>query len=83
MGDIPSYTIPNVRVVDCREYFTERHQSGQGKDAIFTKVSLGWFVQLEGSCEALYLGRERPEIVSGDRVTVKLIKEANDPVRTI
>jgi hypothetical protein len=75
MVDTSTYTIPNVRVIDCREYFTERHQSGQGPSAVFVKVSLGWFVQLEGSHEALYLGRERPEIVSGDRVTVKLIKE--------
>ncbi len=70
------YTIPNVRVVEVREYFTERHRAGFGKDATFVKVSLGWFIQIEGSHEALYLGREKPLIETGDRVSITIRKEA-------
>lgn len=72
-----SYTIPNVRVVGCQEHFTDVYKAGWGKDAVFSKVSLGWFLLLEGSHEALYLGRDQPALASGDCVSITIQKEPN------
>ena len=33
---------------------------------------LGWFVFLEGSWEGLHVGQERPDLLEGQRVKVKI-----------
>lgn len=71
----PSFTIHNVRVESVIEHFTDRYQSGSGPTYKAVKVSLGWFILLEGSHEALYLGREKPDFAAGDRVSITIRKE--------
>ncbi len=57
------------------ERFRSRYISGVGNTATFNKVSLGWFIHLRGSYEALYIGNERPELLQGDKVTISIIKD--------
>lgn len=38
------------------------------------RVSLGWFILLEGSYEKLGVGAEKPVMAKGDRVTITLEK---------
>jgi hypothetical protein len=67
--------IPHVRVESVTHHTYKKHTSGKGNEAVFTEVALGWFILLEGSHEALYVGRERPDLCSGDRVSITFVKE--------
>lgn len=67
------YTIP-TRAVDVFEKTDRVYASGLGDKANFVEVSRGWFVLLEGSWEALYLGPEKPGLVAGDKVKITLEK---------
>ena len=75
-----SVTCPLTRYVINSEVNTvEEHKvpcyiSGIGPDAIFTEKSLGWFVYLKGSHEALHLGPERPTLAKGDKVKITVEK---------
>ena len=46
---------------------------GLGRDAEFDDDSLGWWVVFQ-SCASMYLGREKPGLVAGDRVRVTVEK---------
>lgn len=54
------------------------HVSGWGNDAVMKSNSLGWYVQFEGSQEAIFFGDEKPEIEVGDefRITFERMKNA-------
>ena len=50
---------------------------GTGPDAKFEKESLGWFVHIRGSREALYIGEVQPDPIdlnAGDRVRIVIEK---------
>lgn len=47
---------------------------GIGKEAEFEDESKGWFLHLEGSWEAIYVGVTRPDIEKGDTVLISISK---------
>lgn len=78
MSELPIHYITFSHVLDIRERHNEVWQSGVGKDAKFKSQSLGYFVLLEGSYEAIHLGAEPPELKIGDRVKITIEKEASN-----
>lgn len=50
------------------------HVTGTGQSTVFREVSRGWFVQFAGSYEALFFGRERPELEEGDSMKISFEK---------
>jgi len=52
---------------------------GFGKDAIFEEVSLGWFVCLTGSHEAMFAGTKKPPIEPGDFAGVRITFTGKSP----
>lgn len=62
-------------VLDIRERKREIWISGVKDEAKFRTESLGYFVLLEGSHEAICLGTEPPELKVGDRVKITIEKE--------
>lgn len=65
-----TWTIPNIKVLKVEERKTSLWVGGVGSDAVFKEKSLGWFVQLEGSYESLYLGQEKPDLQINDTVDI-------------
>lgn len=63
-----------TKVCEVEEEFQPCYISGIGKDAIFENRSKGWFVYLEGSYEALLVGKEKPDLQKGDRIKITLEK---------
>lgn len=57
------------RVFEHRE---KKHISGSGDNAMFETVSKGWYMAMEDSYEALYLGEEKPNWNPGDKVKITL-----------
>lgn len=64
------YTKVN-RVEEC---FRQEHVGGVGKDAHFERVSLGWFLFLEGSYEGLQMGKTKPDFAWNDKVKITFEK---------
>ena len=58
--------IRRVPVKLVEERFKSMWVSGTGERAKFTKQSQGWYMLLQGSWEALYVGMEKPDVVRGD-----------------
>lgn len=63
------------KVVGVRELKSKQYLSGVGAAATFAEHSLGWYLYLEGSYEAIHMGAERPEFEPGDRVKISFEKE--------
>lgn len=59
-----------TKVKQIYEQKDKRHISGFGSDAVFEDISRGWFALLEGSWEALHLGKDKPELKPGDKIKV-------------
>lgn len=74
-----SLVIQHIRVVDVYERIKSVYVTGVGKDAIFDCKSLGWWVRLLGSREAIYAGDSKPSLEAGDLVTVRITKECDSP----
>lgn len=70
---VTTYTI-HSRVVNTFEKKTPQYRGGIGSEAAFVDVSRGWFVHLEGSWEALYLGQDKPDLAAGDEVVIQIRK---------
>lgn len=68
------YVIP-TKIVDVEEHFVPTYISGIGADALFENRSKGWFIYLEGSYEAIHVGKDKPELVKGDRVKITIERE--------
>lgn len=68
-----NYTI-RTKVSRVWEHFQDQYLRGVGKDAVFTKVFMGWYVAFEGSYEALFFGKEQPDLKVGDKVEIKFEK---------
>ena len=64
-------------VEDVAERFRSEYVSGKYPDAIFRSVSMGWFLHLEGSYEALGLGPDKPDFQVGDKVEI-IIQKTDD-----
>lgn len=67
--------VRGTRVMKCAEEFQERHSKGHGDLAVFTRHSIGWYVLLEGSHEALFVGYGDPGLREGDLVRITIEKE--------
>lgn len=63
-----------TEVVAIKEHFVDKYVSGVGDDAIFEQVSLGWFMYLKGSHEAIHIGSDGSWAVPGDRVKITFEK---------
>lgn len=50
-------------------------EPGMPDETELTRVSLGWFIQIEGMLFAIGLGSERPDFKEGDLVTIAIKKE--------
>jgi hypothetical protein len=54
------------------ERFREKWLSGHGDTSKFEKISIGWFIHLEGSWESLFIGYEKPDLNVGDNVIITI-----------
>lgn len=68
-----AYTI-KTKVQHIEERFKDVYVSGVGKDAIFSKSCMGWFIGFEGSHELLHMGYDRPQLWIGDTVEITIRK---------
>lgn len=60
-----------VRVFDKHE---RKYVSGTGYEALFENVFVGWYMALEGSHEALFMGMIKPTWKPGDKIKITLEK---------
>lgn len=65
-----------TKAISVTERFVRQHISGVGDQAKFQDTSLGWYLLMEGSYEALYLGNEKPPFVSGDPIRITIEKSS-------
>lgn len=70
-----SIVIHDVLVVDVKERLKYHWISGKGAEALFRSESLGWYITLIGSREALYIGDTKPNIAADDLVTIRIEKQ--------
>ena len=49
------------------------------KDGVAIEETLGWFVHIQGSFEALFLSLEEPNLKSGDEIRITLEKANAKP----
>lgn len=80
----PKVKIPAVyafyaQVETIQERFKHLYKSGFGETTQYEKASLGWFMSLKGSHEALRISTDKPPINAGDlvKVTIKVIPNAD------
>lgn len=66
--------IIHSEVVNIEEQKVPCYVSGIGAGATFIEKSLGWFVYLKGSHEALHLGMDKPTLAKGDKVKITVEK---------
>jgi hypothetical protein len=57
-------------VISVFERLDSVHVDGIGEAATFRESSRGWFVLFDGSHEALFLGKEKPNIANGDLMRI-------------
>jgi hypothetical protein len=62
------------RIIKIEEKFRMDWMSGYGKEALFTRTSLGWFIQLEGSGESVFISQGKPGWIEGDYIKVTFEK---------
>ena len=62
----------SAKVVKVEQRFKRNYVNGVGKEAQFTEETLGWFVALAGSHEALRCGDTKPNISKGDIALVRI-----------
>ena len=73
-----------MNIFNIEEKFTRVYESGQSipagvkrlpnlpKDAKFKDISVGWYVQLEGSNESFFISEKEPDLKVGDKVKITL-----------
>lgn len=64
----------SAKVRGVEEKFVERYIGGIGDDALFATISQGWYINLIGSWEMLYVGNDKPNLKINDDVTVTIEK---------
>lgn len=62
------------KVRNLEEAFERRWDGGTGPNAIFRNHSLGWYLYLEGSYEAIYVGDTKPPFNVGDKIKISFEK---------
>lgn len=67
------FAIPTT-VTAIEERKERRYLSGFGEDTKFTEVSLGWFLFLAGSYEAIHVGMGKPDLRVGDKMKITIEK---------
>ena len=73
MTDKIKYVVKTT-VIGVNEQYRKVWQSGIGNETVFREHSLGWFLHLEGSNEAICLGTERPIFKVGDEIKITIEK---------
>lgn len=68
------WTIPNIKVIKVFEHKVQSWVGGTGPEAVFKEKSLGFFAQIEGSYESLFLGKELPDLQSSDLVDLTITR---------
>ena len=67
--------IINARIFAVSEKFREvNHRKDENGKHAFDHVSKGWFIQFEGSNEALRFGDTKPDWIEGDEVKITFEK---------
>jgi hypothetical protein len=62
-----------TKVIKLEERTRQIWVSGFGENAVFRSINLGWFMHLDGSREALYVGEFKPlDLGVGDEVLVSI-----------
>lgn len=56
------------------EHKQQDYVSGVGDSATFKERSLGWFLFLQGSHEAIHVGMEKPDLRVGDKMKITIEK---------
>lgn len=56
------------------EHKERNYVTGFGENAVFMEVSQGWFLALDDSYEAVFVGKERPKLDVGDKIRVTFEK---------
>lgn len=69
------YIVHDVLVERVYEHKHQKWIGGVGKEATFEYVSMGWFVLLTGSHEALHVGHSEPNLKPGDLVRITIERE--------
>ena len=64
-----NYTIL-AKVASVHEEFGSKYIGGAGKDCVFERYSIGWYVTFSGSHEALFFGHTKPDFNPGDNVKI-------------
>lgn len=72
-GTSTKYVI-DTRVVGVHNKTAKIWVSGFGDAAIFEDRNCGWFLHLEGSHEAIFMGIEKPELKEGDKIKITIEK---------
>jgi hypothetical protein len=72
--NVPIRYVVHSTVVKVEERFTRDYVDGIGDNARFTERSLGWYVYLQGSYEALHVGASKPAWAFRDRVKITIEK---------
>lgn len=67
------FAIPTT-ITAIEERKDRRYLSGIGDEAVFTDISLGWFLFLTGSHEAIHVGMEKPDLRVGDKMKITIEK---------
>jgi hypothetical protein len=60
-----------AKIVQVEEKTRAVWRSGLGKEAVFDKVSEGWWVTLDAGI-SLWVGSTKPDLVRGESVTISL-----------
>lgn len=70
-GEKTTYVFHEV-VERVEERFTKIHVRGVGNEAVFQKVSEGWFVLMRNWPSAIWFGREKPEFQANEHVKITI-----------
>jgi hypothetical protein len=74
LAPLPTRYIVQSKVLKVVELTIKTYVSGVGPEARFKEKSLGWYLYLEGSYEAIHMGSSKPEFEAGDRVKITFEK---------
>lgn len=77
MESAPNAIRIKAKVTSVVERFHRIYTGGIGAEASFEEASLGWFIIMEGSWEALYVGTTKPRVKVGDTATIRITFHAH------
>ncbi len=65
------------RVVSIQHRFRDQWVRGNGANAVFEKVDMGFYMHLEGSHEVIFMGMEKPQYQPNDHMKITIEKYAH------